>query len=82
MTETADLYVLDTSAWLTLMEDEAGADIVQDLVERAIAGEVAVLVSFMSLRPTIVFQLPTPGLRRLPKTGTLLWFTSIPSSSR
>ena len=48
MTETADLYVLDTSAWLTLIEDEPGADIVQDLVERAIAGEVGVLVSFMS----------------------------------
>jgi predicted nucleic acid-binding protein len=48
MTETADLYVLDTSAWLTLIEDEPGADIVQDLVERAIAGEVGVLVSFMT----------------------------------
>jgi predicted nucleic acid-binding protein len=42
------MYVLDTSAWLTFIEDEDGADIVQDILDRADAGETEVLVSFMS----------------------------------
>jgi ribonuclease VapC len=41
-------YVLDTSAWLTLIEDEAGSDMVQEILEQAKASEVVVLVSFMS----------------------------------
>jgi predicted nucleic acid-binding protein len=48
MSEATGIYVLDTSAWLTLIEDETGADIVQGLLEKARAGEVIVLVSFMS----------------------------------
>lgn len=48
MRETISSYVFDTSAWLTLIEDEAGADIVQGLLEKARAGEMIVLVSFMS----------------------------------
>lgn len=48
MREATNSYVFDTSAWLTLIEDEAGADIVQGLLEKARAGEVIVLVSFMS----------------------------------
>ena len=48
MRETASSYVFDTSAWLTLIEDEAGADVVQSLLEKARAGEVIALVSFMS----------------------------------
>ena len=48
MREATSSYVFDTSAWLTLIEDEAGSDIVQGLLEKARAGEVIVLVSFMS----------------------------------
>jgi uncharacterized protein with PIN domain len=48
MSEAIDIYVLDTSAWLTLIEDEAGADSVQELLVRARVNEVVVLVSFMS----------------------------------
>ncbi len=48
MSTTVEMYILDTSAWLTLIEDEAGADAVQELLEKARAGEVVVLVSFMS----------------------------------
>jgi predicted nucleic acid-binding protein len=48
MSEATDIYVLDTSAWLTFIEDEAGADRVQELLERAQAGEIVILVSFMS----------------------------------
>ena len=39
---------LDTSAGLTLIEDKAGAEPVQELLEKVKAGEVIVLVSFMS----------------------------------
>ncbi len=49
MSEDVPSYVLDSSAWLTLIGDEAGADTVQDILERARAGEATVLVSFMSL---------------------------------
>jgi uncharacterized protein len=48
MSEAIELYVLDTSAWLTLIEDEAGADSVEELIEKARAGEIVVLISFMS----------------------------------
>ena len=46
--ESAPIYVLDTSAWLTLIEDEAGADTVAEILERAKSGGALVLVSFMS----------------------------------
>ncbi len=48
MKETDNIYVFDTSAWLTLIEDENGADIVHDLLEKAKTGKVVILVSFMS----------------------------------
>jgi predicted nucleic acid-binding protein len=48
MNELTPIYVLDTSAWLTLIEDEAGADTVQDILEKAKVGEAIVLVSFVS----------------------------------
>ena len=42
MSEPIDIYVLDTSTWLTLIEDEAGADRVQALLEQARAGDMVV----------------------------------------
>jgi len=48
MNENNTTYVLDTSAWLTLIEDEAGADVVQGILESANSGNVEILVSFMS----------------------------------
>jgi len=48
MSAAPDIYVLDTSAWLTLIEDEAGADRIEALLDKARAGEIVVLVSFMS----------------------------------
>ena len=41
-------YVLDSSAWLTLIEDEPGSKIVQGILEQARDGEAVVFVSFMS----------------------------------
>jgi len=48
MSEALDIYVLDTSAWLTLIEDGAGAERIEELLDKAKAGEIVVLVSFMS----------------------------------
>lgn len=48
MSEAIDIYVLDTSAWLTLIEDEPGSDLVQEILEKARTGQVVVLVSFLS----------------------------------
>lgn len=48
MSQTPARYVLDTSAFLTLIEDEVGAGQVQTLLEQAQQGEVSLLVSFIS----------------------------------
>jgi predicted nucleic acid-binding protein len=42
------IFVLDTSALLALRGDEPGADRVEALLARAKAGQVRVLISFMS----------------------------------
>ncbi len=48
MKETIDVYVLDTSAWLAFIENEAGADVVFDLLDKAKAGKIVIFVSFMT----------------------------------
>ena len=48
MSAALDLDILATSAWLTLIEDEAGAERIEKLLEKARAGEIVGLVSFMS----------------------------------
>jgi len=48
VTSTPERYVLDTSAWLTFIEDEEGADEVELLLEKARAGECIIFTSFMS----------------------------------
>lgn len=48
MSENETIYVFDTSAWLALIEDEPGAEIVQNLLERTVSDHVKILVSFMS----------------------------------
>jgi uncharacterized protein with PIN domain len=48
MNEGKMTYVFDTSAWLALIEDEAGADVVQTVLESTRSGEVDIFVSFMS----------------------------------
>ncbi len=48
MSEDVQIYVLYSSAWLALIEDEEGADLVQQILEQAKSGEVDILVSFMS----------------------------------
>jgi len=61
MNEPADTYVLDTSAWLTLIEDEPGADTVQRILEEARTGESIVLVSFMTFMEVYYVTLQERG---------------------
>ncbi len=61
MSQATNLYVLDTSAWLTLIEDEAGAERVQALLERARVGEIVVLTSFMSFMEVYYITLQERG---------------------
>ncbi|MFV9692135.1 MAG: hypothetical protein ACNY01_14420, partial [Desulfobacteria bacterium] len=41
-------YVLDSTAFLALFEDEPGAEIVQKLFESAKKGEIVIFASFVS----------------------------------
>ena len=57
MSENIQTYVLDTSAWLALIEDEEGADLVQQILEKAKSGDVDILVSFMSFMEVMYITL-------------------------
>jgi predicted nucleic acid-binding protein len=61
MSQPPPRYVLDTSAVLTLIEDEAGADDVQTLLEQAKRGEVSLLVSFISFMEVYYISLQERG---------------------
>ena len=43
-----DKYVLDTSAIFAFLEDEMGADTVQDLLEKARDDAVTIFIAFIS----------------------------------
>ncbi len=43
-----DKYILDSSAFIALFEDEEGAEIVQNLLEEARNGNIVVFASFVS----------------------------------
>ncbi|MDD5434678.1 MAG: PIN domain-containing protein, partial [Nitrospira sp.] len=49
MNETKQIYILDTSAILTYIEDEDGSDYVENLLIDAEKGIVNIYVSFISL---------------------------------
>jgi len=57
----SNVYLLDTSAWLTLIEDEAGSDIVRNLITRAATNEVILLTSFMSFMEVRYISLQEVG---------------------
>jgi predicted nucleic acid-binding protein len=61
MSQSPPRYVLDTSALLTLIEDEAGADDVQALLEQAGRGEVSLLISFISFMEVYYISLQERG---------------------
>ena len=77
MSEALDIYVLDTSAWLTLIEDGAGAERIEELLDKARAGEIVVLVSFMSFMEVYYITMHERDRNEMPR-----WCTRILNSSR
>ena len=53
--------VLDTSAWMALIEDEAGADTVDGILRKAESGQAAVLSSFVSYMEVYYITLQEKG---------------------
>lgn len=49
MKEDKEVYVFDTSALLTYIEDEEGSENIENLLIRAEKGEVIIYVAFVSL---------------------------------
>ena len=50
-------YILDTSAFLTLIEDEDGADVVQNLLQRAKQDNLKIFASFVSFTEVLYITL-------------------------
>ena len=59
MKEDKEVYVFDTSALLTYIEDEEGSEYVENLLIRAEKGEVIIYVAFVSLME--VFYITAKG---------------------
>jgi PIN domain nuclease of toxin-antitoxin system len=50
MIRTTPVYVLDTSAVMAFIEEEDGADIVEELIEQAKFENATIILSFMTFR--------------------------------
>ncbi len=54
-------YVLDSTAFLAMLEDEPGAEIVQNLLERAKKEEIVIFASFVSFTEVFYISLQENG---------------------
>src|SRR5260221_4421657 len=66
------LYVLDTSALLTIIEDETGVEQVLGLLEKARGGEANLLVSFISFMEVYYISLQEKGVTEAQERTRLL----------
>ena len=76
-------YVLDSSAFLTFFEDEKGAEIVQELLERAKKGEVLIFVCFATFAKVFYITFREQGqeeARKRVKLMSRLAITRVESS--
>jgi len=65
-------YVLDSTAFLTMFEDEAGADTVQDMLDRANKNEILVFVSFVTFTEIFYITLREKGEEEAQKRTRLM----------
>ncbi len=65
-------YVLDTSAWMTLIEDEEGAETVDKLLRQADSGSAVVLASFLSYMEVFYITLQEKGEKEADKRIALM----------
>ena len=54
-------FVLDTSAFFSLIEDEDGADLVQNLLQQAQRGEIKIFASFVSFTEMLYITIQEKG---------------------
>ena len=62
-------YLFDSSAFLTLFEDEDGAETVQRLLERAKKGEIIVFTFFVSFAEIFYITLQPATSIKLPESS-------------
>jgi predicted nucleic acid-binding protein len=80
-----NLFLLDTSAFLTLRSDEPGADRVEDLLSRAKRGSCQLFASFMTRMELLYLICREEGeaaareALRLVESFTIDWITCEPS---
>jgi len=65
-------YVLDSTAFLTMFEDEAGADTVQDLLDRANKSEILAFVSFVTFTEIFYITIREKGEEEAQKRTKLM----------
>lgn len=67
--DNGKIYILDTSALLTYIEDEKGSDAIDDILIKAEKGEVRIYISFISLTEVYYITMQEKGeseaLRRI-----------------
>lgn len=67
--DNGKIYILDTSALLTYIEDEKGSDVIDDILIKAEKGEVRIYISFISLTEVYYITMQEKGeseaLRRI-----------------
>lgn len=67
--DNGKIYILDTSAILTYIEDEKGSDVIDDILIRAEKGEVRIYIAFVSLTEVYYITIQEKGeleaLRRI-----------------
>jgi uncharacterized protein len=61
MIRTTPIYVLDTSAVMAFIEEEDGADIVEELIEQAKFENVTIILSFMTFMEVYYISLDEHG---------------------
>lgn len=59
--DSKEVYVLDTSAILTYIEDEEGSDFVENLLIRAEAAEIDIYLAFISLTEVFYITMQEKG---------------------
>mgnify|MGYP001608770701 FL=1 len=59
--DNGKIYILDTSALLTYIEDEKGSDVIDDILIKAEKGEVRIYISFISLTEVYYITMQEKG---------------------
>lgn len=59
--DNGKIYILDTSALLTYIEDEKGSDVIDEILIRAEKGEIRIYIAFVSLTEVYYITMQEKG---------------------